>query len=253
MSPPPVLIEADWPAPPAIRAFTTTRSGGTSVGPYASWNLADHVGDSAAAVAANREVLQRVLPVGTRVQWLEQVHGTVVVEAPAGQLVTGDACWTAEPGVACAVLTADCLPVLLCNRRGTRVAAAHAGWRGLLGGVLENTVAALAGEPGDLLAWLGPAIGPAAYEVGPELREAFLAAAGDKRKAVAGCFRPSEGREGHYFADLYRLARLRLAEAGVRQVFGGDDCSFSNTKLYYSYRRDGQTGRMASMILINPA
>ena len=253
MSPLPVLTEADWPAPASIRAFTTTRRGGVSRDAYASWNLAAHVGDEAAAVASNRATLLRLLPAGTRVQWLEQVHGNQVVEAPLGNAVSADACWTRQHGVACAVLTADCLPVLLCDRQGTRVAAVHAGWRGLLAGVLENTVTAMTCSPDDLLAWLGPAIGPTVYEVGPEVREAFLAAKGETRTSVAGCFTPSESRSGHYLADLYALARLRLGAAGVRHISGGNDCTYSNTKLYYSYRRDGQTGRMASVILINPA
>jgi len=244
----------DWSVPDRVIALSTLRTGGCSEPPYASFNLADHVGDDPAAVQANRVLLADQLPPATRVRWLEQVHGTRVIRAD-GEEATGpaDASWTATPGVACAVLTADCLPVLFCNRAGDRVAAAHAGWRGLLAGVLENTVAAMASAPGELLAWLGPAIGPTAFEVGGEVRAAFLdAAAEDCRAATEGCFRPDRARPGHYLADLYRLARLRLQGLGPIAVFGGGDCTLSCEDRYFSYRRDGVTGRMASLILIDP-
>jgi YfiH family protein len=244
-------IKPAWPAPANVIALTTTRDGGHSVPPYASFNLADHVGDSPLAVSANRESLARELPALTRVQWLSQVHGVAVAQAGQGEpCPVADASWSRDQGRACAVLTADCLPVLFCSVAGDVVAAAHAGWRGLLAGVLENTVAAMVAPPGQLLAWLGPAIGPAVFEVGAEVRAAYLAGAAD----VAGtdvCFVPNSANPGHFFADLYGLARLRLGAVGVHHVFGGDLCTFSDASRFYSYRREGETGRMASIILLN--
>ncbi|MFO7551792.1 MAG: peptidoglycan editing factor PgeF [Haliea sp.] len=269
----PVLIRPDWPAPAAVNALVTTREGGDSTGPWQGLNLGDHVGDDPLAVQANRATLQRALPAGTSVQWLRQVHGTGVVRASRnGPVPEADACWTNEPGIACAVLTADCLPVLFCDRAASVVAAAHAGWRGLCGGVLEATVAALPVDPGELLAWLGPAIGPTAFEVGPEVRDAFVAAAradaavvgaaraettdaavANARAAaspvveVEAAFAPSP-RLGNYLLDLYALARIRLRKAGVGAVHGGGLCTLSAPRRFYSYRRDGTTGRMASLI-----
>ena len=244
-------IKAAWPAPANVLAFTTTRAGGFSAPPYASFNLADHVGDDHRAVTANRASLARELPAATRVQWLSQEHGSAVVQAGPGELCpVADASWSREPGRACAVLTADCLPVLLWSRAGDVVAAAHAGWRGLLAGVLENTVAAMGAAPGQVLAWLGPAIGPGAFEVGAEVRSAYLDAAADQAGTDA-CFVPNQARPGHFFADLYSLARLRLQGAGVERVAGGDFCTFSDSGRFYSYRRDGETGRMASIILLD--
>ncbi len=247
-------IRPEWPAPATVTALSTLRGGGHSLAPFASLNLAAHVGDDSAAVDANRALLASLLPPGSTVQWLSQVHGSQVVEAAAGGACPdADASWSRSPGRACAVLTADCLPVLLCSRAGDVVGAAHAGWRGLLGGVLERTVAAMAVDPGQLLAWLGPAIGPRAFEVGPELRAAFLEAApAVGGAATSACFLPSEARPGHYLADLYALARLRLAALGPIAVYGGNACTFSSPQRFFSYRRDGLTGRMASLILINP-
>ncbi len=255
---PPTLpfIEANWPAPAHVQALCTTRTGGCSEAPYASLNLARHVGDDDSSVDRNRSLLAALLPAGTAVHWLSQVHGATVVQAtPAGACPEADACYTHQAGIACAVLTADCLPVLLCSTTGDRVAAAHAGWRGLLGGVLEATAAALAGDPGQLMAWLGPAIGPAAFEVGPEVREAFVAGEGSAaaEQATDACFTPNPARHGHCFADLYTLARLRLRAAGVTRIYGGGYCTSSDTARFFSYRRDGQTGRMASLILIRPS
>ncbi len=247
-------IRPDWPAPVAVTALSTLRGGGHSLAPYASLNLAAHVGDDRAAVDANRVLLAGLLPPGCTVQWLSQVHGTDVVEAAGGgDCPAADASWSRSPGRACAVLTADCLPVLFCSRAGDVVGAAHAGWRGLLGGVLERTVEAMAVDPGQLLTWLGPAIGPLAFEVGPEVRAAFIDAAPSARQAATrACFIPSDARAGHYYADLYALARLRLAALGLDAVYGGDSCTFSSPQQFFSYRRDGLTGRMASLILINP-
>ena len=250
-----VSLAPDWPAPARVLALSTRRDGGCSAAPYDSFNLAAHVGDDPVAVQANRDRLARLLPGGCSVQWLTQVHGTRVIEAgEEGVEPEADACWTRTPGRACAVLTADCLPVLVCSVDAEVVAAAHAGWRGLLGGVLERTIAAMGIAPDRLLAWLGPAIGPGAFEVGAEVREQFLAAApaADAAATDAG-FIPNVARPGHYFADLYALARLRLAAAGVRRVWGGNDCTYSAGDRYFSYRRDGVTGRMASLILLRPA
>ncbi|MEE4143337.1 MAG: peptidoglycan editing factor PgeF [Halieaceae bacterium] len=245
-------IRPDWPAPANVIALTTLRRGGESLPPFSSFNLAAHVGDDDAAVQANRVKLARLLPAGSRVQWLTQVHGTDVANAAAAcEGVVADASWSRSPGCACAVLTADCLPVLFCSRAGDAVAAAHAGWRGLLGGVLEHTVLAMGLEPGQIMAWLGPAIGPAAFEVGPEVRAAFLGAAPPRQQAnTDACFVASAARPDHYLADLYALARLRLADLGLGGVFGGGFCTFSDDDRFFSYRRDGRTGRMASLILL---
>ncbi|MFV0278428.1 MAG: peptidoglycan editing factor PgeF [Parahaliea sp.] len=243
-------IAADWPAPPSVVAFTSTRQGGYSAPPWDGLNLGHHVGDNPGAVAANRGQLQQWLPTGVRVQWLDQVHGTRVVMASGQGQPKADAAVSTEPGLACAVLTADCLPVLFCDRAGGVVAAAHAGWRGLVAGVLEATVAAMPAAPGELLAWLGPAIGPAAFEVGPEVRAAFVDVASPaSADAVAACFAPSP-RPGHHLADIYQLARLRLRAAGLEAVYGGGCCTFTDARRFYSYRRDGQTGRMASVVAI---
>ncbi|GLZ25378.1 laccase domain protein [Stutzerimonas stutzeri] len=230
----------DWPAPARVRACVTTRQGGVSAAPFDSFNLGDHVGDDPAAVACNRQHLRDVL--GCQPIWLEQVHSCVAVKAIAGVCATADASWSETPGEACAVLTADCLPVLFCDRAASRVAAAHAGWRGLAGGVLEATLEALALRPEEILVWLGPAIGPAAFEVGGEVREAFVA----QHPAAVAAFVPSRN-EGRVMADLYQLARIRLAAVGVEAVYGGGLCTFSDPR-FYSYRRASRTGRFASLI-----
>ena len=230
----------DWPAPASVRACVTTRAGGVSQAPFDGLNLGDHVGDDPAAVAANRARLVEAL--GCRPAWLQQVHSPDAVEADPRQVPTADASWTATPGTACAVLTADCLPALFCDRAGTRVAAAHAGWRGLAGGVLENTVAALGGEPDELLVWLGPAIGPQSFEVGAEVREAFVTRHAEAERA----FVPS-ANAGKYLADLYSLARIRLAAIGVTALHGGGLDTFSDPR-FFSYRRAARTGRFASLV-----
>jgi YfiH family protein len=241
----PELIRPDWPAPARVCAASTLRAGGVSAPPYASFNLGDHVGDDAVAVAANRERLLAALGLATVPAWLEQVHGTRV-RRPGEVDCRADASFETRPGRACVVMTADCLPVLLCNERGTAVAAAHAGWRGLAAGVLEQAVAAFDDDPSALLAWLGPAIGPKAFEVGDEVRARFVAADAD----AAACF--GAGRPGHWLADIYALARLRLRRAGLTRVSGGDRCTFSEAQSFFSYRRDGITGRMASLIWLAP-
>ena len=243
-----VPIIPDWPVPAGVASLVTTRSGGQSRGAYASLNLGDHVGDDPAAVAANRNFVRQ--HVGGEPAWLNQVHGTRVVDAAefVGVAIPpeADASFARRPGAACVVMTADCLPVLFCDTAGTVVAAAHAGWRGLQGGVLEATVAAM-GVPGcDVMVWLGPAIGPQAFEVGGEVRDAFMANAPEAAEA----FKPAAN--GKWLADIYLLARQRLARLGVTRVFGGGFCTVSETERIFSYRRDGQTGRMASLIWLNP-
>ncbi len=241
----PGCLEPAWSIP-GVTAFTTTRRGGHSAPPWESFNLGTHVGDTPENVAANRALLQQRLPGGARIQWLQQVHGSAVVRATGEGVPEADACWSGTAGIACTVMTADCLPVLFAQRDGLAVAAAHAGWRGLLSGVLENTIAAMATPPGQLCAWMGPAIGPLAFEVGEEVRQAFLARGGD-----ATAFTPG-AESGRYMADLYALARQRLLACGVTQIAGGEYCTYRQSELFFSYRRDGQTGRMASLILINP-
>ncbi len=233
-------IVPGWPAPPNVQALCTTRSGGCSEGSYAGLNLAAHVGDSPVAVAANRQQLRRLLP--AMPLWLNQVHGARCVAADAAwNGVRADASVAHTAGVVCAILTADCLPLLLCDDQGTAVAAVHAGWRGLAAGVIEAAVLAMHVPGKHLLAWLGPAIGPEAYEVGSDVREAFLA---DDQNA-ASAFRP---RGEKWLCDLYALARRRLAAVGVEQVFGGGLCTFTDAARFYSFRRDGAAGRMASVI-----
>jgi YfiH family protein len=237
------LIRPQWPLSDTVGACTTSRIGGVSQPPWAALNLADHVGDRAEAVAANRWRLQQVVG-GITPQWLAQVHGSEVVEARGdGRVRRADACWSATPGVACAVLTADCLPVLFADPAGGRVAAAHAGWRGLLNGVLEATLACFE-VPARVHAWLGPAIGPLAFEVGAEVRTAFC----ERLTAAEQSFAPSPLHPGRWLADLYQLAWLRLNRAGVGAIFGGEYCTFTQRELFFSYRRDGVTGRMASLI-----
>lgn len=239
----PRWIEPDWPAP--VRAAFSLRDGGCSAGPYASLNLGDHVGDDPAAVAANRRRLRETLRLPAEPCWLRQVHGADIVRAGVGDAPpVGDAAWTDQAGIVLAILVADCLPILLCDRGGQRIAAVHAGWRGLLAGVIENAIDALrgAGAQRPLQAWLGPCIGSAQFEVGPEVREAFVA----RDVADATCFRT--GREDRWHADLSGLARRRLQACGVDAVYAAGQCTFSAPASFYSYRRDGVCGRMAALL-----
>lgn len=235
-------IEPDWPAARHVRVLSTLRGGGVSEGQYASLNLAAHVGDRPESVAANRLLLREAARLPAEPLWLEQVHGCDVVRhaGPAAP-ARADASVTTEPGRVCAVLTADCLPVVFADRRGTRVAVSHAGWRGLAGGILEATIVSLGVPPADLHAWLGPAIGPDAFEVGEEVRTAFLGRWPD----CGGCFR--RNARGRQQADLYALARLALSKAGVASVHGGGWCTYGDARRFYSFRRDGTTGRMATL------
>lgn len=237
----PEFFVPDWPAPANVRAMQTLRTGGCSVKPWDSFNLGDHVGDDAGCVAANREALRRLLP--GEPFWLRQVHGIAAVDVNFCPILPeADAAFSRQAGQVCAVMTADCLPVLFCDRAGSVVAAAHAGWRGLLAGVLEETIRSMAVPAADLLAWLGPAIGPLAFEVGDEVRAAFVA----RNPEAAAAFAPHAS--GKWLADIYLLARQRLCAAGVCEISGGTRCTASEKDAFFSYRRDAVTGRMASLI-----
>jgi len=242
------LIFPDWPAPANVKALQTTRAGGTSIGSYASLNLGDHVNDDPLKVAANRQLLNTYVP--TEPLWLNQVHGITVVDASAAScLPAADASYTRVSNVVCAVMTADCLPILLCDVQGTIVAVVHAGWRSLLDGVTEATVAAMQSPGNELMAWLGPAIGPDAFEVGQEVREAFMA----RDSKAEAAFRPVTADK--WLGNIYLLARLRLQKMGVTRIYGGgiseDYCTYSDAKRFFSFRRDGATGRMATMIWLD--
>jgi YfiH family protein len=236
-------IEARWPAPANVRAVSTTRLGGVSSGSYSSLNLALHVGDEDAAVRENRRLLRSSLQLPHEPAWLDQVHGTHVVEAGSfTQPPAADASFAVQSSNVCVVMTADCLPVLLCDRTGARVAAAHAGWRGLANGVLQATIDALNCDPAELIAWLGPAIEQDAFEVGPEVRDQFVNA--DAQHAASFV----QSVHGRWQADLYGLARRTLQRAGVTAIFGGEFECFADRARFFSYRRDQRTGRMASLI-----
>lgn len=235
-------ITPDWPVAEHVRVLSTLRAGGVSEGPYASLNLAAHVGDRPDAVAANRLLLREAARLPAEPRWLEQVHGSNVVQHPdAAAGVQADACVAFGSGQVCAVLTADCLPVVFADQAGTRVAVAHAGWRGLAAGILESTIAALDAGVADLHAWLGPAIGPSAFEVGAEVRSAFDA----RLPGCGACFVAND--RGRSQADLYGLARLVLQAAGVRHVHGGGWCTHDEAARFFSFRRDGVTGRQATL------
>lgn len=241
MSSPEHHIVPDWPAPARVRALQTTRQGGVSHAPYDSLNLGDHVGDVAHAVAHNRQLLSALMP--SEPVWLQQVHGTEVVNAAtANCLPQADACITSHRGAVCAVMTADCLPVLLCDEDGRVVAAAHAGWKGLAAGVLESTVKAMDVAPHKLLAWFGPAISQRAFEVGDEVREIFMAHDVDAASAF------QRGAQGKWMADIFMLARQRLHACGVTRIYGGELCTHGDPARFFSYRRDGVTGRMGTFI-----
>lgn len=265
----PQWIEADWPAPPQVRAVSTLRGGGVSTGPFASLNLGAHVGDDPAAVAENRRRLKSALRLAAEPFWLNQVHGVAVADASAPAAAsstdsldfsigsdrqgaasaipapTADASVCRGLGRACVIMAADCLPVLFCDREGTRVAAAHAGWRGLAGGVLGATVAALEVAPQTLMAWLGPAIEQSAFEVGAEVREEFVT----RNAATAPAF--VENHRGRWQADLYALARLELARLGVQEVYGGTHRVHEDAARFFSYRRAATTGRMATLVWLS--
>lgn len=257
------LIIPSWPAPANIAAAITTRNGGCSTSPWNSLNLAFHVGDSPALVEQNWQSVSEQLSLPSTPQLLNQVHGIDIVEVGDRKEVanvitpTADGCYTKIPGYVCAVMTADCLPILLCNTAGTEVAAVHAGWRGLAAGVVSNAVKQFCSPATDLMAYLGPAISQQNFEVGPEVRQAFLSSSSHEHvpHKINACFTQSDSEGGdsksdRWMADLYGLARIALNQAGVSQIYGGDFCSYTDAEQFYSYRRDGQTGRMASLIWI---
>jgi YfiH family protein len=236
-------IYPDWPAPKCVKSLVSTRQGGVSCGVYAGLNLGDHVGDQMTDLTKNRALLRAQLP--NDPVWIRQVHGTRVVDAGETHgLAEADASVTRQTHRVCAILTADCLPVLLCAQDGSVIGAAHAGWRGLAAGILEQTISAMAHPAGQIMAWLGPAIGPESFEVGDEVQLAFV-----KDLPESICAFRSLG-QGKWLADLYQLARLRLQRAGVTQIFGGGLNTYCDSNRFYSYRRDGVTGRMASLIWI---
>lgn len=238
--PKPGFIIPDWPAPAGVKALQTTRTGGVSDGKYASLNLGDHVKDNPLHVAHNRQLLSPVLP--SEPIWLQQVHGIRVIDAGTSScLETADASFTTLKEVVCVTMTADCLPVLLCDEAGTAVAAIHAGWRSLCDGVIEATVKTMPVEAGQLMAWLGPAVGPDAFEVGGEVREQFIAQ--DAQAETA--FRPHGEK---WLGDLYAIARQRLQALGIEHIYGGGRCTYSEEDTFFSFRRDGDTGRMATLI-----
>lgn len=244
----------DWPD--NVHLYHTIRDGGCSDAPWSSFNVAAHVGDSAAHVAANRRRLRALVPKAREIAWLDQVHGTRAVAADScvATPASADASWTRTPGLACAIMTADCLPIMLTDRSGSVVAGIHAGWRGLAAGVIEATVAALPAPAATLLAWLGPCIGPDVFEVGPEVRQAFMADARDPhdQAAVASCFIPAAASSDRLLADLRGLATLRLEKLAVHAISGESACTYRDAARFYSFRRDGVTGRMATLILRLP-
>lgn len=251
-------IKPDWPAADTVRGLVTTRMGGFSEPPFDSFNLAAHVDDAHEAVEENRRLLRQYVP--SEPLWLNQVHSNTMIDAGERRqsLLDADGSFSTRAKVVCAVLTADCLPVLLCNRQGSGVAALHAGWRGLAAGILEQGVSRLTqvtnSEPGDILVWLGPAIGPGRFEVGEDVRQAFLSRDQAMGSAFSTITPDGHAGKAKWLADIYQLARLKLARIGVDAVYGGNFCTYDQAELFYSYRRDGMTGRMASLVwLENPA
>ncbi|MGR8999650.1 MAG: peptidoglycan editing factor PgeF [Gammaproteobacteria bacterium] len=234
-------LDPDWPAPANIHAASTLRTGGVSQGIYASLNPAAHVSDDAERVRQNRQIIREMLDLPSEPVWLDQIHSNRAVKAvKTTSLQQADASYTNETGVVCAVMTADCLPLLVCSKDGAQVAAIHAGWRGLLAGVISNTVLAM--QQRNLLVWLGPAIGPDCFEVGAEVRDAFL----EKSSAFNAAFKKQSS--GKWLADIYQMARIELSALGINNVYGGTNCTVTEHERFYSYRRDTQTGRMATLI-----
>lgn len=234
-------LQPDWPAPANIHAATTLRTGGASQGLYASLNPATHVGDNPESVSQNRQTIKTLLDLPSEPVWLNQTHSNRAVKAiPTDTAQQADASYTDQLGVVCAVMTADCLPLLVCSSDGTEIAAIHAGWRGLLDGIIDNTIAAL--RSSDLLVWLGPAIGPGRFEVGNDVRSAFVSKSSEHSPAF------KQYGDGKWLADIYQLARINLAELGVNKIYGGGFCTVTDEERLYSYRRDKVTGRMATLI-----
>lgn len=254
-----MLITPDWVVPANVRAVMTTRRGGVSVAPWDSLNLGVHVGDSQSSVQQNRRRVREAAGLPSEPVWLEQVHGTSVAvldeahskAAAAGNRPRADAAVTSREGVVCSIQVADCMPVLFAARDGSVVGAAHAGWRGLAGGVLEATVEAMRKPANELVAWLGPAIGPANFEVGQDVLDAFMRSSAPKDRAATQAAFASKS-SGKWLADLYAIARLRLAAMGISQVDGGGRCTMAEKDQFFSFRRDGRTGRMAGLVWLEP-
>ncbi|HDN2513331.1 TPA: polyphenol oxidase [Providencia rettgeri] len=240
------LIFPDWPQPKSVSSCSTTRAGGVSLPPFDSLNLGDHVDDRPEAVSENRQRLVELAQLPQQPVWLEQVHGTHVLHLNGGEIKNkqADAVYSNQAGQVCAIMTADCLPVLFCNQAGTEVAAAHAGWRGLCNGILENTVRQFISPANEIIAWLGPAIGAKKFEVGSEVKQAFVNQSSD----LASTFTSHNEK---YLADIYLLARKKLNAVGINAIYGGDFCTVSDENRFFSYRREGKTGRMASLIWVN--
>lgn len=254
------FIRAQWSAPENIIALTSIRSGGVSIEPYKDFNLALHVGDNEKSVVENRQKLIDHCRGLTSIQWLSQVHGTHVITAKvAGQtnvekVPSADACYTQESSLACAVMTADCLPVVFCDVKGSEIAVAHAGWKGLVSGIIESTLAKFKAPAEDILVWFGPAISQENFEVGLEVREAFLdRASSNTLDETRQAFTLNLQRNRHYFANLVQLARIRLESNGIEKIFGGEMCCFNESEKFFSYRRNKQTGRMATIIYMLPS
>lgn len=243
------IITPDWQVPEHVKSFSTTRLGGVSQGRFSSNNLALHVNDKESDVLKNRALLCENYHLPAEPLWLNQTHSTIVVEADlsrdANIVLEADASFSTKKSAVCVVMTADCLPVLLCDKSGTQVAAVHAGWRGLLNGVIENTLEQFTVEGRDIVAWLGPAIGPKAFEVGTEVRDLFINHDLDALRAFRQC------NDEKWLADIYELARMRLMSFGVSDIYGGDFCTFSDEDSFYSYRRDQTCGRMATLIWLD--
>lgn len=242
------VITPNWQAPTTLIGLTTTRQGGLSDAPFDSFNLGAHVGDELSCVEANRLKLMHIANLPHLPQWLNQTHSTCVATLHSGVLSTieADAVYTNEPNQVCAVLTADCLPVLFYSKDGQEVAAAHAGWRGLANGILENTVNHFKSDASDIVAWFGPAIGPQRFEVGQDVFDAFVS----QLPASAQAFETikSATHDPKYLANIYALAQLRLMQCGLTEFYGGDRCTASEQNEFYSYRRENKTGRMATLI-----
>lgn len=239
-------IAADWPAPDFIKAGVTTRAGGVSAKPFNNLNIATHVGDKLSDVEKNRSILLHDLKIPNAPQWLEQTHSTETILLPNSiKIPKADASYTLEKNIVCAVMTADCLPLLITDEKGGCVAAIHAGWRGLCDGIIEATIKKLPAEAESLLVWMGPAIGADVYEIGKEVYDAYTAIDEDTKEA----FTPTT--EGHWLFDIYQLAKLKLNKIGIKKIYGGEHCTFSEEDNFFSYRRDNVTGRMASMIWID--
>ena len=240
-------IVPDWPAPKRVRALSTTRCGGESHGVYAGLNLGMHVGDDAESVQKNRDSLQDSYSLPCAPNWLNQTHSIDVIKfiQPLDKVTDGDASYTQNDNVVCVAMTADCLPVLLCDEQGNQVAAVHAGWRGLVDGIIEKSVLTFA-EPKRVMAWLGPAIGAQCFEVGDDVRDQFM-----NHDPKSQCAFTAHGHH-KWLADMSMLACQRLADVGVTAVYGGDLCTYSDSERFYSYRRDGVTGRQASLIWLSP-